>query len=1103
MIGNMTINDDNNPHPIYRIGIDVGTHSTGFCAVEVDDSGSPLRLLNSVVFMHDSGIDPAGAKKAETRKAVSGVARRTRRLYRSRRTRLFELDKTLRRLEYPLIDLESIEDPRAPWHVRSRLTHEFISDEVERREAISIALRHIARHRGWRNPYSKVESLLIPTEPSEFLTGLNQRIGEKLGENLDPDLTPGELMSRLFVAFPTARIRGPKGILNGKLHQSDNAQEIRLIAEMQDIDDEERDLLIRTVFDAKSPRGSAQGLRGKDALPGQHHHVRAEKAHPVFQLFRIAGVLTNLRIREGREERRLTPDELRGLVDYLEVTGAGDTPTWGDIADNLGVERSALRGTASPGPDGSPALSSPPINVTDRAIAASKIPWLVDWWTSASSDERGRMVDALSNSGGSEDTPDADDEIAEILEQASEQDQEKLDAISLPSGRAAYSLDSMRRLSEYMLANGADLHEARKAVFNVDDSWRPPADPIGAPVGNPAVDRVTKQVARWLSGVERQWGPPQAINIEHVRHALGSERAVREAMRDNETRFKRNQRMFTKMHEQLGLSGRPRRSDLIRYQALQRQNGQCLYCGCMITFDTAEMDHIVPRAGSGSTNTRMNLAAVCRTCNHTKGKMPFAVWAATDSRPEVSLKEAEQRVRHWLRDEGVSARDHKRFQNEVIRRLRTTTQDEEFDGRSLESVAWMANELRNRIDQHFNAHDRLVDVAVYRGSLTAEARKASGLERRVNLIGTGGKTRFDRRHHAMDALTIALMNRSVAASLALRTNLRDSQRITREPETWKSFTGTTEEARRQWSLWDDAMRRASDLFNIALTEDAIPIVENIRLRQGSGAMHEATISPLTRVALSSAMPVDLVDRASTPALWTALTRLPDFDDQQGLPADENREIVVNGRHIRASEDVSFFDTDAACIAVRGGYAQLGASIHHARIFRIEGKKTTYAMVRVYQVDLVKHRNEDLFTVELSPSTISIRTAEQKIRRALENGTATQIGWLVEGDELRIDSSAFTSAAIGEFFSAYPMCQSWRVAGFPGLAKLRLRPLALASEGMPDDASAGIKEIIAGQGWRPAVNAVLKSGSVHVVRRDALGRPRYRRTSTLPLSQPLI
>lgn len=148
-----------------------------------------------------------------------------------------------------------------------------------------------------------------------------------------------------------------------------------------------------------------------------------------------------------------------------------------------------------------------------------------------------------------------------------------------------------------MLANGADLHEARKAVFNVDDSWRPPADPIGAPVGNPAVDRVTKQVARWLSGVERQWGPPQAINIEHVRHALGSERAVREAMRDNETRFKRNQRMFTKMHEQLGLSGRPRRSDLIRYQALQRQNGQCLYCGCMITFDTAEMDHIVPRAG--------------------------------------------------------------------------------------------------------------------------------------------------------------------------------------------------------------------------------------------------------------------------------------------------------------------------------------------------------------------------------------------------------------------------------------------------------------------------------------------------------------------------
>ena len=1087
----------------YRIGIDVGTHSTGFCAVQVNEHGAPVALLNSMVFMHDSGIDPDQAKYAKTRKATSGVARRTRRLYRSRRTRLAQLDEELRRLGYPIVDLETLDDPRAPWHIRARLTNEFILDEDERRRSVSIALRHIARHRGWRNPYSKVESLLIPAEPSQFLRGLGERVSDKLDILVDPEATPGEVLSALFTSFPTAKIRGPEGILQGKLFQSDNAQEIRLIASTQRIEDDERDHLIRCVFQAKSPRGSAQGLRGKDALPGQTQHVRAEKAHPAFQLFRIVAVLTNLRIREGKTERRLSTDELQGLVDFLLITGEGDAPSWAELADNLGIERSELRGTAKPGPDGTPALSAPPLDATHRAIIGSAIPWLVDWWISASAEERGKMIDALSNSGGSEDTPDVDDEIAEVLEQASEGDQELLDKLALPSGRAAYSLDSLQRLTECMLTTGMDLHEARKALFGVDDSWQPPADPIGMPVGNPAVDRVTKQLARWLRAAERRWGTPESINIEHIRNALGSEHAVREAMRDNEARFKRNQKMFSEMHDRLGLSGRPRRSDLIRYQALQRQNGECLYCGTPIDFTTAEMDHIVPRSGAaGSTNTRNNLAAVCRPCNHAKGNLPFAVWAESDTSRGATLADASRRVRHFLRDEGVSPKDFKRFQKDVISRLKSKSLDEEFDGRSMESVAWMASELRMRIDQHFNSGGRTVDVNVYRGALTAEARKASGFEGRVNLIGGGGKTRFDRRHHAMDALTIAMMNRSVAMTLAIRQNLRSSQQITGETETWKTFTGVTDEARKQWERWNDAMRTASDLFNLALTNNAIPIVENTRLRQGSGAMHEAKIQKLIKVPLSSALSAELIDRASTPALWTALTRCSDYDEKDGLPSDPHRSIVVNGHHIRGEELISFFNTGSACIAVRGGYAELGASIHHARIYRIDGKTPVYAMVRVYQVDLVRHRNEDLFSCEIPQSSISLRTAEKKIRQALRNGTATQIGWLVEGDELMLDPSAYTKGAIGELLAEYPTCKNWRVAGFPGPTRLRLRPYHLSPEGLPENLSAGTRQIVADKGWRPTINSLLNPGAVRVTRRTALGFPRTSGESGLPFSGPL-
>ena len=72
----------------YKVGIDVGTNSVGFCALQVDANGSPVKLLNSMVKIHDSGVDPEKVKSAVTRLASAGFARRTRRLYRRRKKRL-------------------------------------------------------------------------------------------------------------------------------------------------------------------------------------------------------------------------------------------------------------------------------------------------------------------------------------------------------------------------------------------------------------------------------------------------------------------------------------------------------------------------------------------------------------------------------------------------------------------------------------------------------------------------------------------------------------------------------------------------------------------------------------------------------------------------------------------------------------------------------------------------------------------------------------------------------------------------------------------------------------------------------------------------------
>ena len=125
----------------YRAGIDVGTNSIGFSLVEVDDDGYPIDLTNSVVVIHDSGVDPDAQDAGDSRRAVSGVARRARRLYKRAKKRLDRLDAYIESLGWPLIDLESYQDPRRAWSIRAALANEQITDSTVLHE---LSLIHIS-----------------------------------------------------------------------------------------------------------------------------------------------------------------------------------------------------------------------------------------------------------------------------------------------------------------------------------------------------------------------------------------------------------------------------------------------------------------------------------------------------------------------------------------------------------------------------------------------------------------------------------------------------------------------------------------------------------------------------------------------------------------------------------------------------------------------------------------------------------------------------------------------------------------------------------------------------------------------------------------------
>lgn len=1106
----------------YRVGIDVGTHSVGFAAIEIDDKGLPVKLLNSVVNIHDSGVDPEQAKAAVTRLASSGVARRTRRLIQRRRKRLRRLDTHLQELGCPIIDHEESSDPYLPWNMRAKLATQKLEGE-ELNEALSIALRHMARHRGWRSPYAKIQSLFTEKPPSEQFEAMKKKVTEISGVVFDDDVTPAEVVVDLGLN-PGNRLRtaaGKKydqgamkagkdvegeeklGVFGGKLMQSDNAGELWKIARVQGLDSDFVKKLIFWVFEAESPVGKAGERAGYDALPGQEKERRAPKAHPEFQRFRIVSVVANLRIRDAEKPRLLTDSEKHSAIDLLMSADGEDGITWTDVAEAIGVSRDQVEGTAKLSAEGERPSAFPPIDTTNKRILESKFKPLVTWWKEASLEEQAALVIALSNADELKENEPGAEATREFLASLSDEDLEKLDSISLPAGRASYSVDSLQRLTTRMFEESIDLDEARKREFGVDDSWTPPSEPIGAPVGNPAVDRVLKIVNRWLMAVVKRWGPPTSINIEHIRSGFSSESMVREYERELAKRNERNRKVVEEARADFGITSKMRPSDIRRFIALRRQNSQCLYCGSPISFHTAEMDHIVPRKGEGSTNTRDNLAAVCEICNKSKSNLPFAVWASRSNRPGVSLAEAVERVRTFIDDPGINAKQNRNFKRDVASRLNRTSEDEAIDNRSIESVAWMANELRDRIQSHFKKTGDDVKVRVFRGAITAEGRKASGFEGKVQLIGYRGKTRLDRRHHAMDAAVIALMSDYVAQTLVERDSKRYAEYLEgRGLNLWKEYRGKSAGHQLEYGKWLNKMNRLVGIFNDALINDEIPVMQAVRLRLGNGTAHDATIRKFSKKKLGEAWTRDEIDRASTPQMWIALSRDPNFSDKEGLPEDSERKLRVKNEWFGSEDELDVLPKKIAAIAVRGGYAEVGNTIHHARLYRIPGKRETYGMIRVFARDLVKHADGNLFEAPLGPESISMRDAKPATRDAVLKGDAEYLGWIVPGTELEIDLSgpSFQKFSIGKMLEDFPGTNRWVIKGFEENSRLTLRPVMLAGEGLASgEYNAGSAAIIGtkGKGWRPSIGALTKSNLIRIVHRNVLGEPRESSRAGLP------
>ncbi|MFA7266765.1 MAG: type II CRISPR RNA-guided endonuclease Cas9 [Candidatus Nanopelagicales bacterium] len=1088
----------------YTIGIDVGERSVGCAAIEFDDDGFAAKALALVSNIHDGGEDPASGQSKVSRLASAGVARRTRRLHLRRRKRIERLSELLAANGYVTT---TDGDTYDAWHARDELSCSFIEDAEERNSMIATAALHIARHRGWRNPWHGYDRLASSDFPSANLANTLARATDWANVDEGALDTLGQAVSAVLDTRGTKATIRPRGGADEPLMQeqvlaSDQLHELRQILETQRLPEDLIDQICRTTFHSEKPHVPTSRI-GHDVMPGMKAYPRATRATLEFQEFRIRAFVGNLRLKEAGSKRRLTAEEYDAVVSSLMSWRASDNPKVADIADVLDVKPSAINRDLLDADS-----LAVPIDRTTRDIEAMlpKRHALRTWWDGASEQARAEWVAAIVDVSDSADVD--DDVLSEPLAIMSDDDdapqlvEKVVDA--LQSGRTSYSRESLTRLIAHMRETRCDEFVARCEVFDLPEDWREPLPTLDDPIEHPALQRVNTIVRRFIEGCNAKWGQPERVVIEHVRGAFLGPATLQEFRIE----AKRNQTRNSNRRKDLETAGvaNPSMRDVRRHLSLQRQNSTCLYCGGTIDMTTCQMDHIVPDSLGGA-NTRENLVAVCRTCNALKGKVSFVEFAATTNRPGVSLEEAVARVRTWQRIDESSVQ-LRRLKTDVSRRLRMTAADiEDADERSMATTAYAALEMRRRIAGSLEIE--LARVDVYRGGITREARRAGGVDAMLRVRGEDDKSRFDRRHHAIDAAVITTLYPLTSRTLAERSSMRTAEGLEDDPnKKWREYDGRTKNAREDFELWRQRVGSVADVIKKSLDADRIVVTRPLRLTPSSGRAHLDGIHRLAHKSLMDEWSAAEIDRITDPDIYSAMLGL--IGSKTTLAADDARRSLLSS-DAGTKGVVSLFPGGGAQTLVRGGAADLG-EVHHARVYAWQTKQGFgFGWIRVFAGELrpLGIANGDVLAAALPMHSASMRTANRGLRTRIENGSAIQIGWLTSDDEIELNplTERLQSGKIGNFLSSIPE-RRWLIQNFDQPDKVGIAPALLAREGLPQRftaeaeggslSAAAVVNIINKPGVVLAVNVLLQDPTLTVIRRTSLGRPRWN-SDSLPVS----
>ena len=287
----------------------------------------------------------------------------------------------------------------------------------------------------------------------------------------------------------------------------------------------------------------------------------------------------------------------------------------------------------------------------------------------------------------------------------------------------------------------------------------------------PIIEKILNQMINIVNALKEKHGEIDEVRIELARELKQSKDERAHATE----RINKNERENKAIEEKIREFGiRPSRARIQKYKMWQESQERCFYCGKQIGaaeflsgFDV-EVEHIIPRSVLFD-DSFSNKVCACCTCNHTKGNMTARDFMET--RGSAELESYLQRVDQAYQEGRISKtkRDHLLWSKEDI--------PQDFIDRQLRQSQYIAKKAAEILYpafrhvyatsgsvtdflRHIWGYDEILhqlNLAKYRDAEMTEmvTYDHRGQEHQEERIKNWSK-RIDHRHHAIDALTIAL-----------------------------------------------------------------------------------------------------------------------------------------------------------------------------------------------------------------------------------------------------------------------------------------------------------------------------------------------------------